>query len=149
MYHKSRHRACRGFGIGSVAAVFSRAASFIRGSPKAGTAISASSGGQGTPASTSHSGPDFCPSPTWALAPVILVFLVAASNSFWTSSFCVFVSFVVHKDIFLYLNFFFSSFSGYTVGAKFKSHSILTRSHLSVSQLSQQLSKCLAPTSSQ
>lgn len=82
MYHRSRHQACQGFGTGSVAAVFSRAASFVHGSPKAGTAISASFGGQGTPASTSHSGPDFCPSPTWALAPATLVLLVAASNSF-------------------------------------------------------------------
>ena len=42
MYHKSRHRACRGFGTGSVAALFSRAASCIRGSPKAGTGNRAS-----------------------------------------------------------------------------------------------------------
>ena len=63
----------------------------------------------------------FVPAQTRALAPIILMFLVAASNSFWTSGFCVFVSFMVHKDISLYLNFFFSSFSCYAVvGAKCK-----------------------------
>lgn len=103
IYHKLRHWACRGFGTGSVAAIFNgTAASFISWNPKSGTASSASFLWTGNPnliaecvwlLTLPHMG-------LWPQLYQRSYFLVSPSDRFWTSS-SLCVSFLVQKDIYL------------------------------------------------